>query len=197
MKTNAHATSQNKEQQKKASFSCAFSPDMKRRTNDSNEKKKAAERSRKVAFILEAIEKWNSVVCEGKSVIAQILALKKESEGNRDLNEELQDQCQMLRDISIEFTSLSREIEAVKINSLNESKNGSFIGQDELAKSHEVIARKLQDQSALMVDVAENIGSTESLDRAVCFACIWTFQPELDDDYFLALKWINSTFCDG
>ena len=42
-----------------------------------------------------------------------------------------------------------------------------------------------------MIDVAENIGVQNDLDKTIFLACIWTMQPQLDDEYFNAVEYLK------
>ena len=53
------------------------------------------------------------------------------------------------------------------------------------------IQQKSKLQQQLMIDVAENIGVQNDLDKTIFLACIWTMQPQLDDEYFNAVEYLK------
>ena len=60
-----------------------------------------------------------------------------------------------------------------------------------LAHSFTILSEAYSDQAKLMLSVSENIGVCTNFDQVVFYAAIWTHQPCIDQNCFLAQKFIS------
>ena len=83
--------------------------------------------------------------------------------------------------------------ESLKLDSSSTSNisNSTSETSTEILKFVELLIEKLKLQQQLMIDVAENIGVQNDLDKTIFLACIWTMQPHLDDEYFNAIEYLK------
>ena len=83
--------------------------------------------------------------------------------------------------------------ESLKLDSSSTSNisNSTSETSTEILKFVELLIEKLKLQQQLMIDVAENIGVQNDLDKTIFLACIWTIQPQLDDEYFNAVEYLK------
>ena len=55
-----------------------------------------------------------------------------------------------------------------------------------ISRNLEAVVAAYRDQSTLMLMVAQNVGVCKSLDQSVFCAALWTHQPCLDQNFFVA-----------
>lgn len=149
-----------------------------------------------IASTVKLLEKWNSLVSEGKPLIQDIVA----SEKSDEFSFHLQEKCNKLSEILPQFELIIKEISVSKdkLSSAHDLSNLSLDSSSLESSSNsdlshfEVILAKLEVQFQLMKDVTEKIGFEKSSEKSIFLACSWTLQPYLDDEYFLSLEYLKN-----
>jgi hypothetical protein len=167
---------------------------------------------KRISETLKNIDKWMIVCEEGKPIIQEILAAKKDLTKEKDFSHQLQNLCDKLNDSmpKLEAILISIDESHEKLQSVHELSNLSFnasssnqssfslegsFAQDTIAQvlfHHQTISDHLKSQFQLLKDVAENIGTVSSIQQSVFLACSWTMQPYLSDDYFVAVEFLKT-----
>ena len=163
--------------------------------------------AKRISETLKDLEKWMTVCDEGKPVIQEILAAKKELTKEKEFSHQLQNSCDRLYECLPKFKAILVSLEALheKLQSVHELSNLSTSSQTSLNLEesfaqdtigqvvfhHEKIISHLRSQFQVLNDVVENIGTADTFEKSVFLACCWTMQPHLDDDYFIAIEFLK------
>ena len=168
--------------------------------------------TKRISETLKHLDKWTSVCEEGKPIIQEILAAKKDLIKSKDFSYNLQNLCDRVNDHIPKLEAILTAIEesheklqsvhelsnlSLNTSSLNQSQftlEGS-LSQDKISQvvfHHQTIVNQLKSQFQLLKDVAENIGTVNTIQQSVFLASSWTMQPHLNDEYFVAVEFLRS-----
>ena len=163
--------------------------------------------TKRILETLKDIEKWIAVCDEGKPIIQEILAAKKDLTKKKEFSHQLQNSCDSLHKCLPKLEAILISLEEVhdKLQSVHELSNLSnsdqaslnleeSFAQDTIGQvvfHHEKIISHLKSQFQVLKDVVENIGTADTMEKSVFLACSWTMQPHLNDDYFIAVEFLK------
>ena len=163
--------------------------------------------AKRISETLKYIEKWMTICDEGKPIIQEILAAKKDLTNEKEFSHQLQNSCDRLHKclpkleaILISLEELHEKLQSVhELSNLSSSRENSLILEESLAQDtighvvfhNEKIISHLTSQFQVLKDVVENIGTADTIEKSVFLACSWTMQPHLNDDYFIAVEFLK------
>jgi len=63
-----------------------------------------------------------------------------------------------------------------------------------ISQSLKTVLAAYKEQTKLMELVADNVGVCQTFDQAIFYAAIWTHQPSLEQNFFIADRRLEDTF---